>query len=68
MSDGDYAMTKRTYPDLPMWVFNIDEVSAGVYEVIARDDQGYEISEKGIDVADAIENCKQRARELTSHE
>ena len=60
-------MTKRTYPDLPKWVFDIDEVSAGVYEVVAKDDLGHEISEQGIDVADAIENCKRRAKELASH-
>jgi hypothetical protein len=56
--------TTRTYPDLRNWVFEIDEVSAGVYEVVARDNAGQEVSDKGIDVAAIIETCKEQAKEF----
>ncbi|WP_168118461.1 hypothetical protein [Acidocella sp. MX-AZ02] len=59
-------MTRKTYPDLPNWTFEIDEVSAGVYEVVARDHIGHEVSEKGIDVAAIIELCRQRAAKLVN--
>jgi hypothetical protein len=57
-------MTRKTYPDLPNWVFEIDEVSAGVYEVIATDNAGHEVSDKGIDVAAIIETCRKQAKEF----
>ena len=31
---------RMEYPQLPGWIFEIDEVSAGVYQVNARDEQG----------------------------
>lgn len=56
-------MNGKTYADLPNWVFEIEEVSAGVYRVQARDDAGHEVSEKGLDVAAIIEACRRQARE-----
>jgi Glycosyl hydrolase family 1 len=47
-------MTVRRYPDLPNWIFEIEEVSAGIYEVVARDNAGNEVSGKGIDVVAMI--------------
>ena len=58
----------RTYPDLPDWVYEIDEVSAGVYEVVAKDKSGHEISRSGIDVAAIIEDCKRQAAALLSRQ
>lgn len=55
---------KKTYPELPNWTFELDEVSAGVYEVVARDNFGHEISEKGIDVVKIIESCRRQALEI----
>jgi|HubBroStandDraft_5_1064220.scaffolds.fasta_scaffold1609679_1 hypothetical protein len=40
---------KKRFPGLPAWHFDVDEVSAGVYEVIGRDDAGNVVSAKGID-------------------
>jgi len=57
-------MTRRTYLDLPGWIFEIDEVSARVYEVVAKDNAGNKISEKGIDVSAIIEACKRKAKEF----
>jgi hypothetical protein len=56
-------MNTRTYPDIPDWVFFIDEISVGVYEVIARDNCGREISDKGTDVTEIIEKCRKQAIE-----
>jgi len=32
---------KETFPDLPGWTFDIREVSAGMYEVVVTDTNGY---------------------------
>ena len=37
---------RKTFPDLPEWCFEIDEVSSGVYEVIGRDMAGHCVSAK----------------------
>lgn len=39
----------KTYPDLPDWVFRIDEVSAGVYEVIGKDRAGHALAANSCD-------------------
>ena len=38
---------KKRFPDLPAWYFYVDEVSAGIYEVIGRDAAGNVVSAKG---------------------
>jgi hypothetical protein len=35
----------KTYPDLPNWIFEIEEVSAGVYQVLARSSLGQQVEE-----------------------
>lgn len=55
-------MTK--FVDLPGWSFHVDEVSAGVYEVIGRDGDGNLVSEKGVDPDLIIEACRVRAKEI----
>ena len=55
-------MTK--FSDLPGWSFHVDEVSAGVYEVVARDRDGNLVSEKGVNPESVIEECRARAKEI----
>ena len=52
------------YPDLPNWTFNVDEVSAGLYEVTGRDKQGHIVSATGTDVDRVMEKCRQDASRL----
>ena len=52
---------RREFPELPGWVFEIDEVSAGIYEVIGRDQSGRSVSAKGIDLDIVLEEGRQKA-------
>jgi len=56
---------KKRYPDLPEWQFELDEVSAGVYEVIGRDKAGNCVSAKGVDLDSLIEQCRKDARKIS---
>lgn len=49
---------------LPGWVFTVDEVSAGVFEVVGRGPGGLTVSRKGTDPEDLIANCKEDARSV----
>lgn len=55
---------KKSYRDMPQWTFDIDEVSAGVYEVIGSDSAGHCVSAKGIDVESLLEKCRSDAVEI----
>ncbi len=55
-------MTK--FSDLPGWSFHTDEVSAGVYEVVARDQDGNTVSEKGFDPDSVLRICRAKASEI----
>jgi hypothetical protein len=59
------------YSDFPEWSFDVNEVSAGVYEATATDSQGRRVQSKGTDVDLLIEEVKegvQRIRaELSRH-
>lgn len=55
---------KKVFPDLPKWVFEMDEVSAGVYEVVARDALGHYTSVKGTDLDELVKKCKHEAARL----
>jgi hypothetical protein len=52
---------KKTYTDLPEWEFELDEVSANVYEVVGSDKCGHRVSHKGLDLDEIIEQCKKDA-------
>jgi hypothetical protein len=52
---------KREFPDLPTWDFEMDEVSAGVYEVTGRDLAGHRVSAKGIALDNLMEQCRREA-------
>jgi hypothetical protein len=56
---------KKQFPDLPAWNFDMDEVSAGVYEVIGRDNAGHIVSAKGIDLDSLLEQCRKEARKIS---
>jgi hypothetical protein len=56
---------KRTFDDLPGWTFHIDEVSAGVYEVVGRDARGRQVSSKGTDFDALLAECKSAAARLS---
>lgn len=49
---------KKTFPELPLWEFEIDEVSAGFYEVIGTSSLGHHVSSKGIDPDSLVEQCR----------
>lgn len=55
---------KRTFPDLPGWSFDIDEVSAGVYQVIATDEEGRGFTKVGIDPEMLIAECQSEASNI----
>jgi len=64
MREGDNNV-KKVYPDLPNWVFEMDEVSSGVYEVIGRDMTGHTTSAKGFNIEELIQNCRSEARRIS---
>jgi hypothetical protein len=51
----------EVHPDLPEWSFEVQEVSAGVYEVIASDKRGRRFSSKGTDPDELLESCREQA-------
>ena len=57
---------KKTFPELPAWSFDMDEVSAGVYEVVGTDGRGHRVSAKGTDLDAALEECRQQAMHIGS--
>ncbi len=59
---------RKQFSDLPTWHFDMDEVSAGVYEVIGRDKAGHCASAKGIDLVTLLEQCRREARKIAMQE
>jgi hypothetical protein len=56
----------RTFPELPGWSFDADEVSAGVYRAFGRDSFGRNVETTGIDPDALIEKCRQAALEMVA--
>jgi hypothetical protein len=54
----------RTFPELPDWWFDADEVSVGVYRAFGRDRSGREVDASGLDPETLIEKCRQAALEI----
>lgn len=48
---------KRVFSELPDWVFHVDEISAGVYEVTGKDSRGHITSAKGSDLDELVRVC-----------
>ncbi len=54
----------KVHSDLPEWSFELDEVSAGVYEVTASDNRGRRFSSKGTDPDALLKCCREQAMRL----
>ena len=54
----------QMFPELPDWLFETDEVSAGVYRVFGHDGAGRNVEAFGIDPEVLIQKCRQAALEL----
>ncbi|WP_167882479.1 hypothetical protein [Leptospira gomenensis] len=50
--------------DISNWEFKITEISNGVYQVIAADQQGHKIELEGIEPEILLTNCKKYALEI----
>lgn len=59
---------KQTFPELPKWKFDIDEVSAGVYRVIGTHTNGASVQVEGTDPEKLLEECRNSARNLISNQ
>ena len=57
---------RQTFPELPKWTFDIDEVSAGVYRVIGTHLNGYRVQVEGTDPENLLEECRNNAINLIS--
>ena len=59
---------KTTYPEIPEWTFDVDEVSNGVYKIIALSDAGDTFSHVAteLNLSQLIEQCKHEASKITS--
>jgi len=58
---------KKIFSDLPEWTFYMEEVSAGVYEVVGRDMAGHYLSVKGIDLDEILEDCRMEAKHISNN-
>ena len=58
----------RRYPEFPGWTFDIDEISAGVYELVAKDARGRTITKFSTDLERLIEECKRDVADLNRSE
>jgi hypothetical protein len=54
----------RTFPELPDWSFDSDEVSAGVYRAFGRDRSNRTVEVSGLDPEALIQKCRQAAIQL----
>lgn len=55
-------MTKLLIPDAPGWSFDVDEVSANVFQVKGSDLSGRTVEMTGTDPDELIEKCHQEAK------
>jgi hypothetical protein len=63
MGGGDW-MKPITFQDAPGWVFEIEEISAGVYRMRAHDEYGRSISMDGTDSDALLERSHHDATEM----
>lgn len=57
-------MKPLTFADTPNWEFKVDEVSANVFTITARDTAGRSIDKTGTDFDGLIEQCRQEAKAM----
>ncbi len=55
---------RRTFPELPDWTFEIDEVSAGVFRVRGVDEAGRSVEATGTDPDALLDECKESAAKI----
>jgi hypothetical protein len=60
---GTTAMNKA-FVELPGWTFQIDEVSAGVYEAIGTDGFGHRVVAEGLDPDELLRECRESAMRI----
>jgi hypothetical protein len=53
-------------PELPGWSFDVQEVSAGVYEVTGTDALGHRVQTKGTDCDALINECREAAAKMAA--
>lgn len=50
--------SKQTFPELPGWLFKVEEISAGVYRVNGVDELGRSVDVMGTDPEALLQDCK----------
>jgi hypothetical protein len=55
-----------TFPELHDWVFEVDEVSAGVFRVSGVDQAGRSVEATGTDPDALLEECRRSAKRMRS--
>ena len=55
---------KHSLRDVPGWTFEIEEISANVYEITATDGFGHRVQAKGTDPDELIEGARTSARAI----
>jgi hypothetical protein len=50
-----------TFPELPDWIFEVQETSAGMYEVTAAESHGHRIQMTGTDAEAMVAECRELA-------
>ncbi|MCG8553902.1 MAG: hypothetical protein MJD61_01225 [Proteobacteria bacterium] len=58
-------MMAERFDDLPDWRFEVEEASAGVFEVRGVDAQGRRVGAKGTDPDELLLDAKRAAHEVT---
>lgn len=53
-----------TFPELPGWTFDVDEVSAGVYRAVGVDEAGRSVQATGIDPDQLLDECRRAAASM----
>jgi hypothetical protein len=54
----------KEFVELPGWLFNAEEISAGVYKAFGRDRVGRNVEAIGFDPDALIKKCKQDALKM----
>jgi hypothetical protein len=57
----------QTFPELPGWSFDVDEVSANVYRAFGRDRAGRNVEATGLDPDTLVEKCRQAALQIRAN-
>ena len=61
-------MEELNFPDVPGWTFFAEEVSASVFRVVGRDQQGRSVESRGLDPDVLVEECRIAAKQLVERD